>query len=70
MTDSGKKERCAGPALWTILAVAAAVAVGYVVVRRMTKGESPLDADAILAAADKAASRLDAILLSEGQAAS
>ena len=67
-TDQDTKEEEAptyAPALWTTVAVLAAVAVGYVVVRRYLMGKPLLDIEAVLDACSRAADNLDSILLAE-----
>ncbi|MCH8978659.1 MAG: hypothetical protein IH945_05380 [Armatimonadetes bacterium] len=67
-TDQQKQEeeaRTYAPAVWTAVAVIAAVALGYVVVRRYMKGKPLLDIESLLDACNRAADNLDQILLSE-----
>lgn len=67
-TDQDEQEqeaRTHAPAVWTTVAVLAAVALGYVVVRRFIKGKPLLDIDSLLDACSRAADNLDKILLSE-----
>lgn len=63
-----QKEGKGGAMVWTIVALLGAAAIAYVVARRVARGEDPLDADALLEAADKAANNLDSILLTEATA--
>ena len=67
-TDQEKQEeeaRTNAPAVWTTVAVLAAVAVGFIIVRRYLKGKPLLDIEAVLDACNRAADNLDSILLSE-----
>lgn len=59
-----------GAIVWTVLALAGAAALAFVVARKIASGESLLDADALLDAADRAANNLDLILSTEGSALS
>lgn len=66
--DQDTKEEVAGtylPALWTTVAVIAAAAVGYLVVRRYLKGKPLLDIESVLDACSRAADNLDLILQAE-----
>lgn len=53
------------PAIWTTVAVLAAAALGYVVVRRYMKGKPILDIESLLDACSRAADNLDEILQAE-----
>ena len=67
-TDQDKQEeeaRTYAPALWTTVAVIAAAAVGYLVVRRYLKGKPLLDIESVLDACNRAADNLDLILQAE-----
>lgn len=69
--NESSTERNVGAAvIWTAVALLGTAALTYVVARRIMRGQSPLDADALLEAADRAANNLDAILMSESQVAS
>ena len=60
-----QEDRTYAPAVWTTVAVLAAVAVGYVVVSRFMKGKPLLDIDSLLDACNRAADNLDKVLLAE-----
>ena len=62
---SRSRSRNRGAAVWTVVALLGAAAVAYVIARRIARGEDPLDADALLDAADRAANNLDSILRTE-----
>ena len=67
-TDQDEQEqeaRTYAPAVWSTVALLAAIALGYVVVRRFIKGKPLLDIDSLLDACSRAADNLDKILLSE-----
>ena len=65
-TDQEEQEaRTYAPAMWITVAVLAAAALGYVVVRRFMKGKPLLDIDSLLDACNRAADNLDVILLAE-----
>lgn len=70
MAHNGQEKERGGAFVWTVLALVGTAALAYVIARRVMKGDDPLDADALLEAADRAANNLDAILMTETQIAS